>query len=301
MNKCKCGCGTLVAKNYKRGHGRRGKRNSAAHNEAIAIANSIRPRTEKELKHLRKLAEDQRGIKLSDELKKRISTTCKSNGVGKWMKGRKLSAEVRDKISESNMGRIVTDETRQKISKANTGINNGMYNVKHTNKIKQLISLASKRNWDNPEFKSKMLKYIKSDYHIQACRRGALITQKKLMYNGYHNTKPEQELKQILINNNINYIHGYSVWDIKHIYMADFYLPELNIIIEVDGTYWHDYPNGTEKDHLRNKEFLDNDYKIFRYWEGFINDKSVMNDINSNKTNNLFMHYYEKLATIEDK
>ena len=39
MNKCKCGCGELVEKNYKGGHARRGRKNSAEHNAAIGKAN----------------------------------------------------------------------------------------------------------------------------------------------------------------------------------------------------------------------------------------------------------------------
>lgn len=43
-----------------------------------------------------------KGVKLSEETKKRISESCKLRGVGKWMSGKKLSEEVRQKMSDNS-------------------------------------------------------------------------------------------------------------------------------------------------------------------------------------------------------
>lgn len=36
--------------------------------------------------------------------------------------------------------------------------------------------------------------------------------------------------------------------------VCDFYIPALNLIIEVDGRYWHNFPFGNKVDHIRNVE-----------------------------------------------
>jgi len=48
-------------------------------------------------------------------------------------------------------------------------------------------------------------------------------------------------------------------------YVADAYI-EPNIIIEVDGEYWHNYPDGREEDRKRDKELESVGYEIHRYW-----------------------------------
>jgi len=52
-------------------------------------------------------------------------------------------------------------------------------------------------------------------------------------------TKPELEFKSILDKLQINYIHPYTVDLGKRHASIDFYLPDYNMLIEVDGEYWH--------------------------------------------------------------
>lgn len=63
-----------------------------------------------------------KGQKLSMEHRKNISETCKKNGVGKWMKGRKLSQNTIEKQREKKVGRFVSVETREKIRKSQIGV-----------------------------------------------------------------------------------------------------------------------------------------------------------------------------------
>lgn len=51
-------------------------------------------------------------------------------------------------------------------------------------------------------------------------------------------TKPEVMVKEYLLKNKINFIHQYPILN----YIADFYLPDTNLIIEVFGDYWHSNP-----------------------------------------------------------
>ena len=79
----------------------------------------------------------------------------------------------------------------------------------------------------------------------------------------------------------IKYIHSYYIESIHKIY--DFYLPDYNILIEVDGDFWHCNPNtkfaipecktqkyNIENDKIKTQWALDNDYKLLRFWENDI-------------------------------
>ncbi len=53
----------------------------------------------------------------------------------------------------------------------------------------------------------------------------------------------------------------------------------MNLVIECDGNYWHKYPVGLEKDHIRTEELIEKGFKVLRLWEHEI--KSM--DLNSFK------------------
>ena len=55
---------------------------------------------------IKKSALKRKGLKLSEETKKKISDSAKRLGFGKWMKGRKLSEETKRKMSFSRKGQI---------------------------------------------------------------------------------------------------------------------------------------------------------------------------------------------------
>jgi very-short-patch-repair endonuclease len=48
-------------------------------------------------------------------------------------------------------------------------------------------------------------------------------------------------------------------------YLIDFLLPN-NLIIEVDGEYWHDFPEGRDKDRIRDDILNSMGYKVLRFW-----------------------------------
>jgi very-short-patch-repair endonuclease len=97
-----------------------------------------------------------------------------------------------------------------------------------------------------------------------------------------HSSKLEEKFKIILDILDIKYQHSFYVKSIKAFY--DFYLPEHNTIIEVDGDFWHCNPKNfpiaeyttQQKNIIRDKEknqwALDNGYKLLRFWEDDINN-----------------------------
>jgi very-short-patch-repair endonuclease len=80
----------------------------------------------------------------------------------------------------------------------------------------------------------------------------------------------------------IKYIHSYYIESIGKIY--DFYLPKYNILIEVDGDFWHCNPIkhaspecktqeiNIENDKFKSQWASDNGYKLLRFWEDDINN-----------------------------
>ena len=97
------------------------------------------------------------------------------------------------------------------------------------------------------------------------------------------NTKPEIELKTILKELKISFQQSYKY---KGNYY-DFYLPELDTLVEVDGTYWHgkglkwEELNETQKtsrknDENKNKKCLESQQSLIRLWEDEINKQTVI-------------------------
>ena len=95
-------------------------------------------------------------------------------------------------------------------------------------------------------------------------------------------SKLEFKFEGLLTGLNLEYTHSFYIPSIKKIY--DFYLPEYNILIEVDGDFWHcnpkNFPNPTCKtqeinlknDQYKNQWALENGYTLLRFWENDINN-----------------------------
>jgi very-short-patch-repair endonuclease len=92
----------------------------------------------------------------------------------------------------------------------------------------------------------------------------------------------EYKFEAILDLLDINYKHSFYVPIIKKVY--NFYLPYYNILIEIDGDFWHcnpeKFPKPTCKtqeinitnDQFKNEWALNNGYKLIRFWESDINN-----------------------------
>lgn len=102
--------------------------------------------------------------------------------------------------------------------------------------------------------------------------------EQKIIYE----SKPEKLFQEELIKRNIAFKkHKYI--KIQHAYQCDIFI-EPNIVIEIDGDYWHNKSENIIKDKIRNKELIENGYKIFRIKTSyFLNKKYEVNQININK------------------
>lgn len=75
-------------------------------------------------------------------------------------------------------------------------------------------------------------------------------------------TKPELHFKTWLQNNNVVYVEQYRKVGNAHPY--DFFLPEHNLLVEIDGHYWHSKPEQQIKDTQHVEDAISKGYKIVR-------------------------------------
>lgn len=286
MNKCKCGCGEFVIKNYKKGHGRRGRKNTADHNEKIGKSNKGKIVREESIQKCLQTKKERYGdengkLHVSKEIRLKISKTAKEKGVGKWMKGRTLSEETKNKLSEVRKGYITSQETKHKIGLANNGNKNGMYgkchkdfmtDEEHSEFLKKL-SFSAKQRWIN----------LSDDDREKWINR--LRKYRKYMILPVKDTKIEVKIREFLEKLSVSFVQHKYIQDIKHGYQCDFFLGDFNLIIECDGDYWHNYPNYRPIDLLRTSEMKFQGYKVLRMWERDIHKLTlrefeiILNDI----------------------
>jgi very-short-patch-repair endonuclease len=104
-------------------------------------------------------------------------------------------------------------------------------------------------------------------------------SKKNKLPNNSKDTKPEREFASLLNLNNIKYEKQKPVMK----YRCDFYIPRYNLIVEIDGDYWHANPKKYnendligpakktassiwESDKNKTSDILKEGYGILRYW-----------------------------------
>lgn len=189
-----------------------------------------------------------------------------------------------DLKAEKRVSKII--ETRKK------KFTSGEYNhikeaVKKTRKDPKLGEKISKGSKGIP--KPKPEGFGVGRKHSQETKDKMRETQNKKWESGdignkkYYTSKLETTFQTILELLDIKYSTKLYAKEIKAFY--DFYIPEKNIVIEVDGDFWYCNPNSKhslpkyesqKKNLLRDKEkeqwLKDNGYKLLRFWESDINN-----------------------------
>ena len=139
------------------------------------------------------------------------------------------------------------------------------------------ISKALKGKQKSPEHIAKITEDRKKYWGNQENRDAQRIRRSTYMTNQLINKESnlEKEFKTILNMLGIEYTFQYLVAG----YNYDFYIPNKNILIEVDGDWWHCNPNlgiipvhasqkhTIEHDMIKNKVAGSNGYPLLRFWE----------------------------------
>jgi very-short-patch-repair endonuclease len=98
-------------------------------------------------------------------------------------------------------------------------------------------------------------------------------------------SKPEVIIQKVLNELNIEFITHKYMREIKHSYQCDIFIPKFNLIIEIDGDYWHGNENNLKykvlnerqlksrkRDKIRTKELQEVGFHVLRLWESEINE-----------------------------
>lgn len=149
-----------------------------------------------------------------------------------------------------------------------------------------IVILAKKWNCGNTTIR-KILE--RNGYVLRTLSDTALI---RIQNNPgpYKDTEPELKMKEILTSLNIPFEHQFRVEGISHSF--DFHVLNTNILIEVDGNYWHCNPKVFKKlskiqkqwkrqDIKINKLAKEKDFILIRFWEKDIlnNEKNVRKEL----------------------
>lgn len=224
-----------------------------------------------------------KGVPLSDEVKRKMSEILS----GKRKPPR--SEEHRKNLSESmkgksswNKGKHLPQDWKRKIGLANLG-------KKRSEEEKKKMGDAVKKAYSDPELRKRISEAHKENYPSEETKLKMREKRAEQIFP-FKDSKPEIKIQNFLKQLNINFLtHRYMI-EIKHKYQCDIFVPSMNLIIEVDGDYWHGNTNNSryavlnknqviqkEEDDLRTKELIDKGFKVLRLWESDIN-KMNLND-----------------------
>lgn len=231
--------------------------------------------------------------------KKYCSRKCKDThqkelyqGEGNPVYGQEHSEEWKKWQSDRVTKMWESEEHRQKVQKGQEKFRkyNGHWcgtdeDSKNRRRETYLEQYGVDHNWKVKEIREKCeitsIKNTGLTTHERA--RKALLRKKE--------TTIETKIKEILINNNIDFKKNFYITFDGKMRAYDFYLKNYNLLIEADGDYWHSNPNNfTTLNEAQQKNRLNDDFKnkiakelgynLVRFWE---------TDINKNEFENVFL------------
>lgn len=213
------------------------------------------------------------------------------------MLGKHHRKESLEKMSKTKTG-VPNFKLRETIKKLgiNKKENNPFFGKHHSEETKRKIRLFKLGKKQTEETKRKLSKIMKgrkfSDEHrknMSETRKRLIRENKIVLPNG--NTSIEVKIQNFLKELGIEFItHQYM--HIEHGYQCDIYIPDMNLVIEADGDYWHNYPNGNEVDHIRNKELEKKGFKVLRLWGSEIREMNLDKfKLHLNKNERRYMRY----------
>jgi len=195
------------------------------------------------------------------------STHRFKKGQTSWNKDKKMPLEFGEKVRQRMIGKPSYIRTPE-------------INLKNSLSMKGKPSKRKYRTYENiygSKDKANVVKTKISNTEKQTIKKNVL-NNNHIYVSGhkyFRATKPELKFKEILIKNNLkenkDFKHGKGIYNIEHGYIADFYFPKTNTIVEIDGKYWHNFPDGRIIDHIRNKEMTESGYRVLRIWESEVN------------------------------
>lgn len=239
---CKCGCGEIVAWDY-----RNERFSDFKHGHYVRTVGGFY---------------SPNGAKKSGETRKK---RFESGELTPWNKG--LSLE--ESVGEQRAGELkrAISENKERSKKISEHLKGKKKSKEHIQKITE----DRRKYWGDEENRK-----------AQRHRRMLYIIE-----NGFQiKSKLEETFKEILDSAGIEYYQQFYVPDIPALY--DFKIKGKQILIEIDGDYWHCKPGtkyeipkyaaqiaNMESDKIKNEWAKENGYTLLRFWESDIQENRL--------------------------
>jgi len=237
------------------------------------------------------------GKHLSDDVKRKLSV-ANSGENSPWL-GKHHSDKTKEKMSKTAKGKLKSEEHKRNLSIAMKGRKVWNKGIPRDEKTKEKISKKLKGKKQSEETIRKMKKtregkkpalgkHWKLSEETKQKQREKRLLHIQNNSGPFKDTKPELKMKEILNELNIPFEHQFRLCR----YLFDFHILNTNILIEVDGDYYHGNPekysnlNETQqkvkqKDIIKDKVAKTNNFILLRFWESNIlnNKENVKNCI----------------------
>lgn len=192
-------------------------------------------------------------MKRSNKLSKSLMGR-ERNWHSSGMKGKRHNEYSKEKIRNKTKENYRKDNTL-KYRVSHFGKSNGMYGKKHSKESRKKISQALKKKYKENKFYREKMK-------INGAR--SMLSQNK------RTPKTEVLVQNYLFSNDVNFIPNYVI----DFYEYDLFIPHKNILIEVQGDYWHGnldiFTEENLLEHQRQKKIKDVQKRTFAENKGFI-------------------------------
>lgn len=208
---------------------------------------------------------------------------------------RNMSNERRAKISvwakEFHIGKPKSDDHKLKLSKARIGKSWGKHTLEHREKMREIsrqnMLERYKNGWtpraltaqERYKLGSKISKIRKDKYWRSSTNKGIKLNLsqeqranrsiKRILYiknnqTKFSDTTIELNMKKFLEQINMSYIHQFPILGSKGGWLFDFFIPQLNLLLETDGEYYHSSKKQINRDKIKERIARETGYNFLR-------------------------------------
>ncbi len=211
----------------------------------------------------------QKGYKQTKKQKEKIGRANSKKMKEYWANKRATKKQIKALIESTQrrkekFGYVNSPKTREKLSE----IQKNKW-AKGEVTEKQRATLF-KKGYDEKRVKTQ----FKDGHEVSEKTRLAVKKNRATQIFPKEDTKIEVKIQMFLKELGYEFF-THQHMNIKHSYQCDILIPALNLVVECDGDYWHKYPIGLEKDHIRTKELIEKGFKVLRLWEKEIKEMDV--------------------------